>query len=100
MKITTNNKERELLSYWQLSKRELKDFNYIERMEEDGIGRFFRYRGDCYDVSEFDIVQHTQFYKEGACENWHGYQSDTYFSGVLIRYSGDFESVIVGRYFC
>lgn len=32
-------------------------------------------------------------------KNWDGYQSDTFFSGVLVKFV-DLDQVIVGRYYC
>ena len=99
MKITTNHKFRDLLSFWDLTPKELKDFDYIENMEDNGISRFFRYRESVYDANEFMRIPDSLHWQGGELINWHGYQSDSYFSGVLIRYSEDYESVKVGSYF-
>lgn len=100
MKITTNNKERELLSFWDLTPKELKEFSYIENMEEDGGSRFFRYLGRVYDACEFMRIPDSLHWQGGDLIDWHGSYPETYFSGVLIRYSRDCEAVIVGRYSC
>ena len=99
MKITTNHKSRDLLSYWDLTPKELKEFDYIENMEEEGIARFFRYRGSVYDTNEFMRIPDSLHWQSEEIIKWHGYQSDSYFSGVLIRYSEDYEAVKVGFYF-
>ena len=31
-------------------------------------------------------------------EQWHGYMSDSYFSGLLIRYSDDYEEYQIATY--
>lgn len=98
MRITTNHKYIDLLSYLDLTPKELKEFDYIGNMEEEGIARFFRYRGNVYDTQEFMRVPDSLHWQGGELEDWHGYQSDSYFSGVLIRYSEDFEAVKVGSY--
>ena len=100
MKITTNHKERELLSYWDLTPKELKRFGYIENIEEEGINRFFRYYGRVYDAREFLTARGAKPYMDGFWRKWDGYRSETYFSGILIRYARAFEFVIVGRYYC
>ena len=96
MKIKTNHKFRDLLSHWDLTPKELEEFDYIEAMRESGVNRFFRYRGCVYDAGEFTVVEKGGELKAAG---WHAYLSDSYFSGILIRYSGDFESVKVGAYF-
>lgn len=96
MNIKTNHKYRDLLSYWESNPKELKDFSYIENMEEEGVNRFFRYRGSVYDANEFMRVPDSMHWQGGELIEWHGYQSDSCFSGILIRYSGDHEAVKVG----
>ncbi len=56
---------------------------------------FFQYRGVWYSVSDFIRVvaaPHEHLY------GWDGYSSDSYFSGVVIKYCYD-GTVIVGTYF-
>ena len=98
MKIVTNNQPRDILSWYDLTPAEQKEFDYLE----DGEGSFFRYKNWVYDLGEFmhigaNIAPHPQ---RDGWENWHGYASDSYFSGVLIRYTSDCDQVIVGTYFC
>lgn len=54
--------------------------------------RFFNYKNAWFDTCEFMRTP-------SALNAWDGYQSDTFFSGTLVRYVDDFERVIVGRYF-
>jgi hypothetical protein len=92
MKIITNNIPRQLIYGYELTEEEKKDFDYLG---EDIDGHdFFRYKGNVYDPDEFMRIENNSELK-----NWDGYSSDTYFSGVLIKYTQDNESVIVGRYF-
>lgn len=86
MKITTNHQYRNLQALADLPHSVRADFNYVP-MEDGYYPRFFRYRGAWYDSQEFI---------EPAPEGWHGFQSDTFFSGVLIRFSPDYEQVMVG----
>lgn len=100
MKIITNNHERQLIYGYELTESERADFDYLDDIDTHN---FFRYQGFIYDPSEFmavptgctpDLGQKD----EPIFQNWHGYQSDSYFSGILIRYSEDQESVVVGTY--
>jgi hypothetical protein len=68
------------------------------------VNRFFRYRGDIYDTNEFvRIVPCSQSF--GYCHGaepdspllkWDGIQTDSFFSGIVIRYCEGYESVVVG----
>ncbi len=98
MKIKTNNQPRDILSWYDLTPAERKEFDYLK----EGEGSFFRYKNQVYDLGEFmlmaaSIAPHPQ--REGW-ENWQGYASDSYFSGLLVRYTSDCDQVIVGQYFC
>ena len=98
MKIVNNNQPRDILSWYDLTPAEQKEFDYFD---PSNIGSFFRYKGAVYDLVEFmridaNIAPHPQ---RGGWEKWHGYASDSYFSGVLVRYTSDCEQVIVGRYY-
>ncbi len=87
MKIKTNNQPRDILSWYDLTPAEQKEFDYLE----EGEGSFFRYKGCVYDLGEAMRI-------EGVA-GWQGYYSGTAFSGVLVRYTSDCEQVIVGSYF-
>lgn len=98
MKIITNNKPRFIIYGFELSDKEKEQFDYLDNIDECS---FFRYKGEIYDLGEFmridqSIAPHAQ---RPGWENWQGYSSDSFFSGVLVRYTSDHESVIVGRYF-
>lgn len=67
-------------------------FDWLD--EDDGSDGFFAYRGRWYHVSEFMRIE-----ANDALRDWHGYSSDSYFSGVLIRLSRDGEQVMCGTYF-
>lgn len=101
MKIVTNNQSRDILSWWELTPKEQKEFDYLD----EGDGSFFRYKGLVFDLGEFMRIDKSTAppgrwrpLREGW-EKWDGYASDSYFSGVLVRYSSDYDSVIVGSYF-
>ena len=97
MQIKTNHKPRHILYRWQLTPKESAEFDYLPENE----GEFLRYKGQVYDLGEFMRIEkstapHCQ--REGW-EKWHGYSSDSFFSGVLVKYCEGFESVIVGTYY-
>ena len=91
MKIKTNNQPRDILTWYDLTPAEQKEFDYLE----DGEGSFFRYKNWVYDLGEFMRFDHT-----AIPGDWHGYASDSFFSGTLVRFTSDYEQVIVGTYFC
>ena len=88
MKIVTNNSYRELLDYNDLTTKEKVDIG-MENMEE---GRFFRYRGSIYDLSEF-------IRSDSFGEEWQGVLHLTYDSGVLVAVSACGDGIKVGRFF-
>lgn len=93
MEIITNNKPRPMVALWELPPQAAKDFDYVK---DDGSCRFVKYKGhwmDCFDMQSISReLGFSQF------SGWHGIASDTYFSGVLVRFVDD-NDVIVGRYF-
>lgn len=94
MKIITNNVPRDVIDAWQLTAAERAEFDYLDWPAIEAgsdSASFMRYRGELYDLSEFMRAP-------DSLAPWDGYQSDTFFSGIVVRYSRDFESVIVGRY--
>jgi len=90
--IKTNYVPRDLIYGFELSETELAEFDYLEEPEN---AEFFRYRGQVYDLGEFMRVP------DNVPEfgDWQGYASDTFFSGVLIKYAENYERVIVARYY-
>lgn len=79
MEIVTNNQPRDILSWYDLTPVEQKEFDYLP----EGEGSFFRYKGSLYDLGEFmridaNIAPHPQ---REDWENWQGYASDSYFPG-------------------
>lgn len=95
--IITNNHPRPILSGFQITNEEAKDFEYIDW---DAVARgefmpmFVRYKGRLYDLND----------TEGPFppdRRWL-YVSDSFFSGVLFRNIEETDeggSVICGRYY-
>ena len=89
--IKTNNQYRDILSAYELSEAELSEFDYLE----EGEGSFFRYKGEVYDLGEFMVWGNPT----SPChEGWDGYKSDSFFSGLVVKYSADFEQVKIGLF--
>jgi hypothetical protein len=93
MNIRTNNKPRHLIYGYELTEQERKDFDYLESEELD-TSTFFRYKGQIYSLGDFMRCESDEL------KNWHGYLSDSFFSGVLVRLSDCGESLVVATYYC
>jgi hypothetical protein len=103
-KITTNNHERELLSLLELPTTVRDEYDYIT--EDDACTpRFVAYRGDWYDVHDMQVITvapaHTPFgynvTQDDPLAAWHGIATDSHWSGVVVRYTDDYEHVVIGR---
>jgi len=95
MEIITNNVPRNLLYGYELTEAEKADFDYIDDIDSHD---FFRYRGIVYDPSEFMAWDMPTKEEIAHYLDWHGFRSDSYFSGVVIRYTDDMEQVVCGTY--
>jgi hypothetical protein len=96
-KIITNHQYRDLIYGYELSESERADFDYVEDIDSHS---FFKYRGVVYDPGEFAPTPHNEPARQdlNVLSDWHGYQPDSFFSGIVIKYSDDYESVKVGLY--
>jgi hypothetical protein len=94
MKIRTDRKWKNFRYGYELPKKALKEFDWLEDAEnQDG---FMYYRRRWYHIEEFmRIDSHTP----DAFQKWHGYAADSYFSGILLRVSNDGEQYQIGTYF-
>lgn len=99
LRIITNHRPRPIIRGYELSADERGDFDHIDWQAVDNgetSPEFVRYQnGQLVDLSEFMTTS-------GLPEPlrvWDGYQSDSFFSGLLVKYSEDFESVVMGRYY-
>lgn len=89
IKIMTNNKPRQLIYGYELTDKQKQDFDYIEDIDSHD---FVKYKNNIYDLSEFMRTENNDSLKD-----WHGYSSDSFFSGTLIKYI-DSDTVIMGWY--
>jgi hypothetical protein len=101
--VRTNNVPRDIVEGFELSLEERAEFDYIDwQAVEEGrdSASFFRYRGRVYDLGEFQTTSGLHSFGElSPLRAWHGYLSDSFFSGILIRYTDDHESVVVATYY-
>lgn len=90
--IKTNRQWRDLIYRADVPVKVLADqFEYLS--EDEYSDGFFCYRGRWYHISEFMRIENNP-----DLAAWHGYASDSYFSGVLIKLSSDGERVTCGTY--
>jgi hypothetical protein len=97
MTIKTNRHHYPILNWVDLSPEEQSNFDYLNSEDRQAEAEFFRYRGNVYDLGEF--IHPQSFNCETEFLKWDGYQSDSFFSGILIKFVDGFESVIVATYF-
>ena len=111
--IVTNNVPRDVISGYEMDPKILKkEFDIdIEGMNDDQIGdlcsmEFVTFRGVWYDLQDF-ITTRPGPWNHGLPEEfreWDGYSSDSFFSGVLLKYAReddriDHERVVLGTYY-
>ena len=91
VRIITNNQKRPIIYYWELTNDERNEFSYAN--EDD---TFFRYKWELYCLADFMSLQDN----DGPFQGWQGYSSDSYFSGIVIKYppDNDYDFIIVGWY--
>lgn len=99
MNIVTNNQVRDILYWFQLTDREQSEFDYLDTETMRESASFFRYKNNVYDLGEFMRAE-----KIPEFEGWDGYSSDSFFSGILVKYPKDEwgyidDGVIVGHYY-
>lgn len=97
--VRTNNVPRYLLTFEDLTEAERRDFDYVDAADFYSP-RFFRYRGNCYDLFDGFEVLNTPGDLRDALHGWDGFQSDSFFSGIAVRFPvedgrPDYERVIV-----
>ena len=95
MQIITNHHEREVVYHWELTDSERKWFDW------DGAEdcNYVRYKGNVVCISEF-MSTRPSMWGPGipSLAAWDGYQSDSFFSGLLVKYCDDTDFVVMGWY--
>ena len=101
--IITNNVPRDVIYGFELTPAEQAEFDYIDwaAVERGELSpEFVRYKGELLDLGEF-IAWTDHDYAARNFPGWAGYMSDSFFSGLLVRWpdGDDFERVIIGRFY-
>ena len=72
----------------------LEEFDYLTE-EDFNQHRFVNYKGIWYDLCDFMLVRDNELKKL----KWDGISTDSFFSGVIVRYVEDDEQVVMGTCF-
>lgn len=100
--IRCNNVPREIIDGFHLNEKDRQEFDYIdwEAIDNGSDGAsFFRYKGNLYDLGEAMYINAKALPADSFLKGWQGYYGDSFFSGVLVKYTQDCEQVIIGQYF-
>jgi len=96
LEIKTNNVARPIIYACELSKKDWKNLGYEEdeqsRAEQDGDS-FIKYKGNIYPLGDFMRLDDNSLFK-----GWQGYISESFFSGILIKFCQDNDFAIIGNY--
>ena len=92
-KIVTNNHERPLINWEELTDKEREWFDYPSAPDS----LFFRYRGEVYDFYDMPIAPDSL-----KALGWDGALADTVWTAIVVRYFGrdghTLDGVVVGYY--
>jgi hypothetical protein len=106
MKIISNYHKRPLLYWWDLSDKEKLEFDWITDNDDNDPNdfTFFRYKDWVYCLSEFLRYPSIWGSLPEVFKDWDSYISDTFFSGILIKFpdpdNWDTDNgIIVGWYY-
>lgn len=105
LNIVTNGHARPIVYAYELTQREIASAGMspddVRQSSEDGES-FVRYRGSVIPLNDFSASwgMSRDSGLPGELAGWHGYLSDSYFSGLVIRYpdESDTDYVVVGRF--
>lgn len=93
MLIKCNNKPRQKIYGFELTDKQKADFDYIDDVDN---GTFFKYKGEIYDINDFMRVCDLH---NNPFNGYHGYISESFFSGILIKLCEDSDYIIVASYY-
>lgn len=99
IEVITNHVPRDVVEAWELTPAERLEFDYLPWEDIDNgnaSASFVRYMGETYDLGEFTGTAGLP--GDWLLDRWDGYLSDSFFSGVVVRYVEQCERVIVGRW--
>ena len=93
MQVISNFNWRNFIYGYELPESVRADFDYLDD-DEFATRDFIKYRGVYYDTCEILRVPET----DSELSYWDGYSPDTYFSGIVVKFSDDGEQYQIGRY--
>lgn len=93
LEIITNHHWRPILYSHEIPEKVLE--NEFDWMRDPDNYSFFKYKDWYYCLEEIMVLDE----RSPFGGRWHGYHSDTFFSGILVEISDDGEMVKVGRYY-
>jgi len=97
LEIKTNNQPRPILHWYDLPHNvQVKEFDWVDESIQDDM-TFVMYKGNFICLDDYMRISNDApaQWREGG---WQGYHGDSFFSGTLIKYTDDHESVIVATY--
>lgn len=99
MKIKTNNRARDLVTFYDIPEKMRADFDYLSD-DEKIDARLVMYKGRAVDVHDTvaigrNVAPHPQ---RAGWEKWDSYSDDSFFSGLLFRMI-ECDRVIVATYY-
>jgi hypothetical protein len=83
IQIIGNGHSIPLISGWELTDKEKKEFDWMKAVENEET--FFRYRGQVYSLQEFSRPDTNA---ADWLKSFDGYLSDSFFSGVALKLGG------------
>ena len=101
LRIITNHHRRLMLYWCDLTPAEQGEFDWLD---DPDTADFFRFKGQVYCTQEFMRIEH---HPNEEFSSWDGYSSDSFFSGILVKYpyldnepdyGYDTDRIIVGWY--
>lgn len=95
MNVTTNYRWRDLKAWHDLPERTREWYSNVTG-DEQHSPRFVYYRNWWFDLTEFEAIGRSH----SICDTlpgWHGVQTQSAFDAIVVKYSDDHESVMVGH---
>ena len=97
LKIFGNNHNVPIIYGYELSDKEKKEFDFLEGEELEN-SEFFRFKNWTYYLGDFMRLSNNSPFEECPIK-FDGHSSDTFFSGILVKYSEDVEFLKVYTYY-
>jgi hypothetical protein len=100
--VKTNHVPRLVVDAYELRPAEREEFDYIDFHKVatgEATAEFVRYRGQLYDIGDFQYEGGLAKGSSHPFAGWDGFISDSFFSGILIRFVDD-DHVVMGTFYC